>query len=189
MRAAIINSPGGPEQIEIIEVAPPIPGPGETLLKVAAAAINPVDLATRAGVFHQAGVITSVGSIGLGWDVAGAVVAHGPDVEDAIPVGTRVAALAVGMDRPLGSHADYVIVPASSVAVIPNEISDVDAASIPLNTLTAAQALDIFGAARDRTLLITGAAGAVGCYAAQLATALGWRVTGLARRTDAALLT
>ncbi|NMO04121.1 NADP-dependent oxidoreductase [Gordonia sp. TBRC 11910] len=187
MRAAVVTTTGGPERIDIVDVARPTTGPGEILIAVTAATINPVDLGTRAGVFHDAGLVTSTGPIGLGWDAAGTVAELGLGVE-APAVGTRVAALAAGVDRPLGAYADYVVVPADAVAVIPDGLVDVDAASIPLNSLTAAQALDVFDPADGRSLLITGAAGAVGGYATQLALRAGWRVTGLARPTDAALI-
>jgi NADPH:quinone reductase-like Zn-dependent oxidoreductase len=182
MRAAVVIAPGAPEAITVIDVAVPEPGPGEIRIDVAAAGVNPVDLGTRAGFFHEAGLVHQPEHTGLGWDVAGTVAATGPGVE--LPVGTRVAGIAPGFDRPLGTYAEQVVMRTDAVAVVPDGLTLVEAATVPVNGLAAAQALDLLGPAEGRTLLVTGAAGAVGGYALRLAVASGWSVTGLARAAD-----
>ena len=182
MRAAVVITPGEPEAITIIDAPVPQPGADEIRVEVAAAGINPVDLSTRAGFFHQLGMIHQADHVGLGWEVAGTVVATGPGVD--LPLGTRVAGVAVGPDRPLGTYAEQVVLSADAVAVVPDGLDLVEAATVPLNGLAAVQALDLLGPAAGRTLLVTGAAGAVGGYALALAVAAGWSVTGLARPAD-----
>ncbi|MCT7353349.1 NADP-dependent oxidoreductase, partial [Streptomyces sp. 15-116A] len=177
MHAAVVTSFGGPEAVRIVETAVPEPGEREVRIKVAAAALNPVDAALREGVFGGAGT-----SIGLGWDVAGTVDAAGAGA--GWSAGEEVVALHHGMLRPLGTHADYVVVPADAVARAPRTADAVQAATLPLNALTAAQALDLLDLAPGSSLLVTGAAGAVGGYAVQLAALRGVSVTGLAREDD-----
>ncbi|MBC6450650.1 alcohol dehydrogenase catalytic domain-containing protein [Actinokineospora xionganensis] len=183
MRAAVITEAGSPDAIEIIDIATPEPGPGEIRVRVAAAGVNPVDLQTRAGAFHELGWIDQPDHVGLGWDVAGTVTAVGAGAGFA--VGDRVAALSEGVDRALGAYAEEVVVPADAAAVVPDGLALTDAATVPLNALTAAQAVHLLGAPDGRTLLVTGAAGGVGGYAVAFAAEQGWRVTGLARSTDA----
>lgn len=150
-------------------------------IKVAAAGVNPVDAGVRAGVFGGAGQ-----RLGLGWDVAGVVDAVG--VASGWNVGDEVVALAYGTAKNLGTHADLVVVDADAVAAAPRSVDAVHAASLPLNALTAAQALDRLGLEPGQNLLITGAAGAVGGYAVQLAARLGVSVTALAREGDEELV-
>ncbi|GGW77821.1 NADPH:quinone reductase [Streptomyces lucensis JCM 4490] len=181
MRAAVVREFGGPEAVEIAEVAVPEPGAGQVRIKVAAGALNPVDLAVRSGLFGGAGK-----TLGLGWDVAGTVDAVG--VAAAWQVGDEVVALADGVTDPLGSHAEYVLVAADAVAKAPATVDAVHAGTLPLNGLTALQALDLLDLPRGGSLLVTGAAGAVGGFAAQLAAHRGIEVTGVAREADAELV-
>lgn len=181
MRAAVVTEFGGPEAVEIVEVAVPEPGDRQVRIKVAAAGVNPVDAGVRAGVFGGAGQ-----RLGLGWDVAGVVDAVG--VASGWNVGDEVVALAYGTAKNLGTHADLVVVDADAVAAAPRSVDAVHAASLPLNALTAAQALDRLGLEPGQNLLITGAAGAVGGYAVQLAARLGVSVTALAREGDEELV-
>ncbi|GGN85318.1 NADPH:quinone reductase [Streptomyces albiflavescens] len=167
--------------MEIVEVEVPEPGAGQVRIKVAAAALNPVDAGVRAGGFGGAGK-----RLGLGWDVAGTVDATG--VATAWAVGDEVVALAYGPAKSLGTHADYVVVDADAVAKAPASVDAVRAASLPLNALTAAQALELLGLEPGQSLLITGAAGAVGGYAVQLAAHRGLSVTALAREADEELV-
>ena len=182
MRAAVVHTPGDVEAIEIIETAIPEPGPGEVRIKVEAAGVNPVDLQTRAGMYHELGWVTA-SPVGLGWDLAGTIDAVGADVRELV-VGMSVAALSAGVDKPVGAYAEYAVIPADAVARRPEGITAVDAATVPLNALTAHQALAGFGPADGRRLLVTGAAGAVGGYALRLAADRGFEVGGLARESD-----
>ncbi|CRK56453.1 oxidoreductase, zinc-binding dehydrogenase family [Alloactinosynnema sp. L-07] len=181
MRAAVVREPGSVDAIEIVEVPTPVPGPGEVRVRVAAAGVNPVDLQTREGVFHRLGWINQTEYVGLGWDLAGTVTAVGSGVE--FVVGDLVAGLSAGVDRALGAYAEEAVIPAAAAALIPEGLSLTDSATVPLNGLTAAQAVALLGTANG-SLLITGAAGGVGGYAVALATRAGWRVTGLARHSD-----
>jgi NADPH:quinone reductase-like Zn-dependent oxidoreductase len=149
MRAAVVTTFGGPEAVEIVEVETPEPAARQVRIKVAAAALNPVDAGVRAGIFGAAD-----GRIGLGWDVAGTVDATGEGTT--WNVGDEVVALQYGMVKPLGTHADYVVVDADAVAKAPATVDSVLAATLPLNALTAVQALDLLDLAPGRSLLVTG---------------------------------
>ncbi len=179
-RTAVVRNPGGPDAIEILDLPVVEPGPGEVRVEIAAAAVNPVDLAVADGV----GLIDQPERTGLGWDFAGIVVAAGPGVD--LSVGTRVAGLVDGFDRDFGTYAELLVVPATDLAVVPDGLDLVTASTLPLNGLAAAQILDLLGDAPGdgNWLLVTGAAGAVGGYVAALAPRRGWQVTGLARSED-----
>ncbi|MET7697014.1 MULTISPECIES: NADP-dependent oxidoreductase [unclassified Streptomyces] len=181
MRAVTVESFGGPEAVQITEVAVPEPAARQVRIKVAAAALNPVDAGVRSGVFGGAGK-----RLGLGWDVAGTVDAVG--VATGWSVGDEVVALVYGTAKSLGTHADYVVVDTDAVAKAPASADAVHAATLPLNALTASQALDLLALEPGRHLLVTGAAGAVGGYAVQLAAHRGISVTALAREDDEELV-
>src|ERR1700733_1006191 len=135
-RAAVVRTPGGPGSIEIIDVPVVEPGPGKVRVGIAAAPVNPVDLAVAGGLFHEMGLISQPERTGLGWDFAGVVVAAGRGVE--LAVGTRVAGLVEGFDRDFGTYAEQVVVPAAEVAVVPDGLDLVAASTVPLNALAAA---------------------------------------------------
>jgi NADPH:quinone reductase-like Zn-dependent oxidoreductase len=177
MRAAVVRTFGGPEAVEVVDAEVPEPRAREVRIKVAASALNPVDAGTRSGAFGGAGK-----QVGLGWDVAGTVDAVG--VATAWNVGDEVVALDYGMTKPVGAHAEYVVVPTDAVALAPATVDAAHAATLPLNALTAAQGLDLLELAPGQSLLVTGAAGAVGGYAVQLAAHQGVSVTALAREGD-----
>jgi NADPH:quinone reductase-like Zn-dependent oxidoreductase len=183
-RTAVVRAPGGPDSIEIIDVPVVAPGPGEVLVQIAAAPVNPVDLAVAAGVFHGMGLINQPEYTGLGWDFAGTVVASGPAAD--LAVGTEVAGMVGGFNRDFGTYGEQIVVPAADVAIVPDGLDLVAASTVPLNGLTAAQIVDLLGDAptAGSRLLVTGAAGAVGGYVASLAHDRGWQVTGLARAED-----
>ena len=151
-------------------------------MAVAAATVNPVDVAIRDGFLHRAGIINQPEHTGLGWDFAGTVLEAGPGVD--LAPGTRVAGLVGGLDRDFGTYAEQLVLPAADVAVVPDGLDLVEAATVPLNALAAAQLVDLLGDGAGRSLLVTGAAGAVGGYVVPLALERGWRVTGLARAAD-----
>ena len=181
-RAAVVTAPGDTDAISILDL-PVVPlEAGEVRVAVEAATVNPVDLAVRNGVMHQAGVIDQPEHTGLGWDFAGTVLEAGAGVD--LAAGTRVAGLVGGLDRDFGTYAEQLVLPAAAVAGVPDGLGLVEAATVPLNALTAAQLVDILGDGDGRTLLVTGAAGAVGAYAVPFALARGWQVTGLARAAD-----
>lgn len=178
---AVVSQPGTSEA-QVIDAATAAIGSEDVAIEVIAAGVNPVDQFIASGVGRE--VFGLDGSLGLGWDVAGRVTEVGADVSD-VSIGDLVAGLHTDLTAPSRTHAEQVVLPAAAVARIPEGLDPVDAASIPLNSLTAAQALAFLGDPAGRTLLVTGAGGAVGGYAVALAAAAGWRVTGLARNTDA----
>lgn len=182
-RAAVVGTPGEPDAIELVDVPVVMLQPGQIRVAVAAASVNPVDLVVRSGVLHAAGLIRQPRHTGLGWDFSGTMLEAGPEVD--LTPGTRVAGLVVGFDRDFGTYQEQLVLPAADVAVVPEDLDLVDAATVPLNALTATQLVDILGDGAGRSLLVTGAAGAVGGYVVPLALARGWRVTGLARAADA----
>lgn len=181
-RTAVVNTPGGPDSIEIIDVPFGEPGPGQLRVAIAGAAVNPVDLALADGVFHGLGLVNQPDHTGLGWDFAGTVTAVGPDVD--LPLGARVAGLVAGFDRDFGTYAEHLVVPVGDTALVPEGLDLTTAATVPLNALAAAQLVDLLGDGAGRSLLVTGAAGALGGYVVPLARDRGWRVTGLARSED-----
>src|SRR5678815_5243513 len=113
-RAAVVRAPDGPDSIEIIEVPMIEPGPHEARVAVAAAPVNPVDLAVASGTFHEMGLINQPEWTGLGWDFAGTIVATGQGVD--LAIGTRVAGLVVGFDRDYGTYAEQLVVAAGDLA-------------------------------------------------------------------------
>ncbi|MFE9443364.1 NADP-dependent oxidoreductase [Streptomyces sp. NPDC006602] len=181
MRAVVVTTFGGPEVVRVVQTEMPEPAARQVRIKVAGAALNPVDAGVRAGVFGGAGE-----RIGLGWDVAGTVDATG--AATSWSVGDEVVALHYGPVKPLGTHAEYVVVDTDAVARAPRSVDAVAAATLPLNALTAVQALDLLELTPGQSLLVTGAAGAVGGFAVQLAAYRGVSVTALAREEDAELV-
>ncbi|MFJ5553248.1 NADP-dependent oxidoreductase [Streptomyces sp. NPDC093225] len=193
MRAVIVNGFGGPEVLEVVETVVPEPGPGQVRVRVRAAALNPVDGAVRAGVFGGGGE-----RIGFGWDVAGEIDALGPGVGEVVAdggagaarwaVGDRVVGLHYGAVKPLGTHAEYVVLDVSALAAAPVTVDDAHAAVLPLSGLTAARSLAQSGLRAGDSVLITGAAGVVGGLAVQLAVRAGLVVTALAGAADEELV-
>ncbi len=171
----------------VIEQRPvPSAGHDELVVAVRAAAVNPADRMVFDDAVRDAFGLPA--QIGLGWDIAGVVHEVGDGV-DGVAVGDRVAALEDDLTHATRAHAEYVAVPALNAAPIPDDLGFEQAASLPLNALTAAQALELLGEPAGRSLLVTGAAGAVGGFAIALAHAAGWDVTGLARVADEEFVT
>lgn len=177
MRAIRQEALGGPEVLELVEVPRPVPGPTEVLVRVTAAGVNPVDwkTRTRGGVLGQP-------PFTVGWDVAGIVEEVGGGVTRFAP-GDRV----FGMPRFPGeaaAYAEYTTSPSRQLAMVPEGLSDAEAAALPLAGLTAWQALvetaNVTGGTR---VLVLGAAGGVGHLAVQIAKARGAYVLGTASAT------
>ena len=173
MNALRAHTRGGPEQL-VYETAPvPVPGPGEALVAVHAAAITFAELTwdeswtTRDGR-DRTPVIPS-------HEVSGTVTALGPGA-DGVTIGEEVYGL-IDFDRD-GAAAEYVTMPAAHLAATPRSVSDEEAASLPLAALTAWQALADHAALEPgERVLVQGGAGGVGNYAVQLAAILGGIVT------------
>ena len=183
MRAVVAKA----GQARIAEVPVPDVGPGQVRIRVEAAGVNPVDLATLSGALTEAGLLASRPETGIGWDVAGIIDATDPAVTG-FASGERVIGLSDRLDIPLGTHAESVVLDEDAVAHAPAGVSAVEAATLPLNGLTALQALDLLNLGSGSTLLVTGAAGAVGGFSVELAAARGLRVVAIARPEDEALV-
>jgi NADPH:quinone reductase-like Zn-dependent oxidoreductase len=177
---------GGPEVLQIIEREAPRPGPGEAVVRVAAATVNPTDILMRAG--KQAALMTDIKPPYVaGMDFAGAIEAVGPGVEG-LPIGARVMGV-VNPRRPAGgAHSEKVLAPVASLVPIPGGVELAEAATLPMNGLTAIMAIEALGLAKGSTVLVTGGAGALGGYVIQLARHAGLRVFADAKADDAALL-
>ncbi|MCX5115014.1 NADP-dependent oxidoreductase [Streptomyces sp. NBC_00378] len=187
MRAIVVRAVGGPEALELVDVPVPATGAGQVRVRVEAAAVNPVDAATRSGNLLSAGLMSPREVIGLGWDVAGRVDEVGPGVMTFSP-GDRVIGVRDRLDLSLGTYAEFVVLDATAVATAPAGLSAVEAATLPLNGLTALQSLDLLDPEPGATLLVTGAAGAVGGYAVELAALRGLRVVASAAAGDEAFV-
>ncbi|MEU8704935.1 NADP-dependent oxidoreductase [Streptomyces sp. NPDC048565] len=179
MRAVTIDRYGPPSVLKVTERDRPQPGPGEVLVRVAAAAVNPVDLAVRRGEIPSP-VLPAV----VGWDVSGTVVAAGPGA-DRFREGDRVVAAYSPLGTGTGVTAEYVALDETLVAHAPTGVPLEHAAALPLAALTAEQALEQLAPGFSGRLLVVGAAGAVGGFLVQSAALRGWRPSGLARPGDA----
>ncbi|MFF3443401.1 zinc-binding dehydrogenase [Streptosporangium sp. NPDC002721] len=173
-----------------MDLPDPRPAAGQIRIRTAGAAVNAADLHIIDASRDETGAGGHAPRGGLGLDVAGVVDMVGPGVRD-LAVGTPVAALHFpnAPHATAGTAAEYVIVPVADAAPVPDGVELLDAATVPLNSLTAAQLLALLGPSRGRRLLVTGAAGGVGGYAVALAARDGWKVTALARATDEGFLT
>jgi NADPH:quinone reductase-like Zn-dependent oxidoreductase len=181
-RAVGISEPGGPEVLTVIDRAVREPAPGEVRIAVAAAAVNPADTAVRGrGVDNVPPPWTP------GMDAAGAVESVGESVDRLSP-GEEVMAV-VSPRRPEGgAQAELVVVPAASVVPIPEGCSVEQAATLPMNGLTALLSLELLGLEPGQTLAVTGAAGQLASYAIPLAKEQGLRVIADAGPDDEALV-
>lgn len=176
---------GGPEVLEVADVAPPDPpGPDEILVEVEAAGVNPSDAKLRQGPgpLPDGRAFPYV----CGREAAGVVGAAGPGVEGFDP-GTPVFSFFGWGGRP-GGHAEQVVVPVGSAAARPPSVPVADAAGVPLAGLTALQALRLLAPPPGATLLVTGGAGGVGCFAVQLAAEAGFEVVATASPANHAFL-
>ncbi|MGX5805796.1 NADP-dependent oxidoreductase [Bradyrhizobium sp. Arg314] len=168
MRAVIQNAVGGPEVLFVAEQPDPSPRPGEVLVRVKAAGINPVDGAVRGGFYPLLGEPPFI----LGWDISGTVTALGDGVT-VFKVGDDV----FGMPRfpkQAGAYAELAAAPADEIAAKPAAIDHAHAAALPLAGLTAWQGLIRHGALEaGQRVLIHAGAGGVGHLAVQIAKAHG----------------
>lgn len=184
MRALALPAYGDPEALTVAELPVPAPGPGQILVRTAASAVNPVDLLVRSGALAEH--IGHPFPLVLGWDLSGTVAEVGAGVER-FTVGDRVVAMSAQLATGIGTHAEYVALDAAIAAPAPRTADLVHAAALPLGGLTAYQALEKAGLKTGETLLVSGAVGAVGGFAVQLAASRGVHVVALARAEDAAL--
>jgi NADPH:quinone reductase len=181
MRAVSIPHPGGPDVLMVGERPKPVPGPNEVVIRTAAATVNPTDIGLRR---MGGGELPPPWTPGM--EVAGTVEAVGEGAD--FQAGEHVFAV-VNPRRPEGgAQAEFVVVPAASAARTPGGVSDVEAATVPMNGLTVLQALRRLDLPRGATLGVIGSAGVVGQYAIQLGAHAGLRVLADAKPEDEKLV-
>ena len=164
MRAVVITSPGGPEVLNLEEVADPVPGEGEVVVQVAAAGVNPADLLQRQGFYPPPPGAPAY----PGLECSGRIARVGPGVVG-WHEGDSVCALLAG-----GGYAEQVAVPAGQLLPIPSGVSLTDAAALPEVACTVNAS--VFGQARlapEEVLLVHGGSGGIGTMAIQLGKARG----------------
>ena len=168
MRAVIQNAVGGPDVLFVAEQPDPSPKPGEVLVRVKAAGINPVDGAVRGGFYPLLGEPPFI----LGWDISGTVAALGAGVTE-FKVGDDVFGMP-HFPKQAGAYAELATAPVDEIAAKPAAIDHAHAAALPLAGLTAWQGLVRHGGlqAGQRALIHAGAGG-VGHLAVQIAKARG----------------
>jgi NADPH:quinone reductase-like Zn-dependent oxidoreductase len=157
MKAIVVHQYGGPEVLKFEEYPDPVPGPGEVLVRVAATSVNPIDYKRRAGLTKDFYPMTFPGLIGV--DVAGTVVKVGPGVEG-FSVGDEVFAMADN------TYAELCVVNAAVLAKVPKGLNLIEAAALPLVTVTGNQLLSATGIKTGQTVMVVGALGNVGRSAA-----------------------
>jgi NADPH2:quinone reductase len=184
MRVAEATAFGSPDVLRPAERPDPEPAAGEVLVRIGAANVNPTDLAARSGKARRRAPGLAPPFV-PGWDLAGEVVGLGGRVED-FAVGDRVVGMIpwIAIEGRVGAYAELAAVEPEWIAHYPGDADDAVAATLPLNALTARQALDLIALPRGAILLITGASGAVGAFATQLAVRDGLHVLALASDGD-----
>jgi NADPH:quinone reductase-like Zn-dependent oxidoreductase len=153
MKAVVMHEYGGPEVLQYADYADPVPRTGEVLIRVAAAGINPVDLIQRSGGTKAYFPVEFPGIIG--WDLSGTVLQLGEGVKDFL-VGDKVFAWA------FHTYAELCVAKTEILAKIPDGIDLVEAAALPLVTMTGSELISVAsGIKRGQTILVSGAVGSV----------------------------
>ena len=182
MRAVGITEPGGPEVLALVDREVREPGPGEVRIAVRAAAVNPTDIGMRR---MGGGRLPAPWTPGM--DAAGTIESVGPDV-DRLAVGDEVMAAVMPRRPEGGAQAELLVVPAASVVAIPARASLQEAATLPMNGLTALRGLELLGLSEGQTLLVSGGAGLLASYVIPLAKEQGLRVIADAKPEEAELV-
>ena len=187
MRGVGVVTFGGPEALEVVELDDVHAGPGEVRIRVHGATVNPTDTHHRNG--SRAAMLEKDPPPYIpGMDVAGVIDEVGAGVDSGLAVGDAVMAMVI----PSGSHGGYresIVLAADAVAHAPAGTSHIEAATLPMNALTARLTLDQLALSPGDTLGVTGAAGCYGGYVVQLAKADGLRVIADASPADTELVT
>jgi len=177
VKAIRVHSPGGPEALRYEDVPQPSPAAGDVLVKVDAAGVNYIDVYQRTGMYPVATPFT------LGQEAAGVVTAVGTGVTDPKP-GDRVAYTSI-----LGAYAEYAVVPADRVVVLPDGVTTRQAAAAMLQGMTAHYlASTTYPLKAGDTCLVHAAAGGVGLLLCQVASRRGARVIGTVSTREKAAL-
>lgn len=187
MRAVGLLTHGGPDVLQVVDVAEVHPGPGQVRIRVHAATVNPTDTMARNGSRAEQQKVDRPPYV-PGMDVAGIADEVGADVTTGVQVGDAVMAMVV----PNASHGGYreqIVLDQRAVVRAPAGTSHVEAGTLPMNGLTARQSLDLLKLSAGQTLAVTGAAGAYGGYVIQLAKNEGLQVIADASEADFELVT
>ncbi|MDG0792465.1 NADP-dependent oxidoreductase [Cohnella ginsengisoli] len=172
MNAVRFHAYGPPDTLRLEQVARPVAGPGEVLVRVRASGVNPGDWQMRSGWAMEKFGLALTLPFTPGYDLAGVVEAAGPGAER-YRAGDRV----YGMTATAGAYAEYAAVPESRLAPLPGALDDEQAAGVPMSAFTAWTAVHEQALlAPGRTALINGASGGVGHFAVQFAKLAGARV-------------
>jgi NADPH:quinone reductase-like Zn-dependent oxidoreductase len=178
MKAAQITQYGDASVVAVTKDAPrPAVGPGQVLVEVHAASLNPADSAIRMGYMHTMAPLHFPATLGL--DIAGVVVETAAD--GGFSKGDRVFGTAAVFAGGSGAFAEYASVPAAGLAKIPNGVSFTEAAALPIAGVSALQALETLKLSKGSTIFIQGGSGGVGSFAVQIAKKLGARVIATCR--------
>ena len=180
MRAIVLPETGSIENLELRELPDPVAGPGELLIAVEAASINPVDRGAAATGYGDK--MPGDAPWILGWDLAGTVQAVGDGVEAEL-VGRRVLGFSQWFKGGPGTQASLVVLPRDNVAAVGDAIPSAELTTFGLNGLTALQVLDAAELDAGASVLLVGASGGVGGFVAQLAEHRGITVLPAGRDT------
>jgi NADPH:quinone reductase-like Zn-dependent oxidoreductase len=172
-KAVRYNEFGGIDVLDVVEVDRPVPGPGEVLVQVKAAGINPGEASVRKGAFHE--VWPSTFPSGQGSDLAGVVASVGEGVSE-VAVGDEI----IGWTDERASQAEFVTVPVTQVTPKPAAVTWEQAGALFVAGTTAYAAVQAVALSKGDTVVVSGAAGGVGSLVVQLAVAAGAKVIGIA---------
>jgi NADPH:quinone reductase len=170
----------GVDHVTVAEAADPDPGQGEVLVATEAATINPADFAVATGAVAGRLPWGSAPPYTPGWDLVGRVVAAGQGVDGSV-IGSRVVGFSLWFESMRGTQAALVALPVGNVVPAPDGLASAQLTTVGLNGLTAWRGLADLKLAAGETLVVTGATGSVGGFAAELAAARGFTVIGLVR--------
>jgi NADPH:quinone reductase-like Zn-dependent oxidoreductase len=176
------SSNGGPDVQEFLDLEVPTPMPGELLVEVRSAGVNPVDWKIRSGMLGEAAA-SDLPAV-LGSEVSGVVRGVGKDVEGFAENDEIFGSVAPGS----GGYTEYTLVTATAAAHKPPQVSFNDAATLPVAAATAYDGVTQLDLKEGQTLLINGIGGGVGVAAAQIARDLGINVIGTASEDKRALV-
>ena len=176
---------GGPEVLELVELPDPVPAERQVRIRVAAAAVNPADNHLLSGDL-RALMPEQTRPFVAGLELAGRIDLVGAGAK--WQVGDPVVAVTTFIGNGRGAHAELVVVDDACVARLPAALDPVSAAVVPMSGLTARLVLDTLALPRGASLVVVGAAGAVGGFVVQLAVGEGLRTIGVARAEDEPLI-
>ncbi len=185
MRAAIYTrrGPAG-EVLQVVEKPAPHPSYGEVRIKLAFSGVNPSDVKSRSGIAARAGGFPEVTPHS---DGAGVIDAVGEGIDPA-RIGERVWVYNGQWERPYGTAAEFITLPAAQAVPLSNHVPLEVGASIGIPLMTAMHAVQACGSLVGKTVLVPGAAGSVGFYVTQLACMAGARVIAIVSNEDKAAL-